>query len=155
MEEIKNAERKLNFTVAKFWFCLHRIFQNNFVIVKNFQIFADNQSKLPNRHIICILFYTLLHYFLSSICLILPVTLHTGFYLASNRNEYQKHKLKNASQEYQTADAWGWQPHRHLWADCLNNVGSSTSQKTRGLHGLLLRKLHFNFFMFILSSYYL
>jgi hypothetical protein len=28
-------------------------------------------------------------------------------------------------------------PHRHLWADCLENVGASTSQNPMGLHGLL------------------
>jgi hypothetical protein len=33
--------------------------------------------------------------------------------------------------------AWGWQPHRHLWADCLENVGASTSHNPMGLHGLL------------------
>jgi hypothetical protein len=29
------------------------------------------------------------------------------------------------------------QPHRHLWTDCLDNVGSSTSHNPIGLHGLL------------------
>jgi hypothetical protein len=29
------------------------------------------------------------------------------------------------------------QPHRHLWADCLYNVGSSTSHNSTGLQGLL------------------
>jgi hypothetical protein len=28
-------------------------------------------------------------------------------------------------------------PYRHLWADCLDNVGPSTSQNSMGLHGLL------------------
>jgi uncharacterized membrane-anchored protein len=31
----------------------------------------------------------------------------------------------------------GWWPHRHLWADCLENVGASTSHNPMGLHGLL------------------
>jgi hypothetical protein len=31
----------------------------------------------------------------------------------------------------------GWQPHRHLWADCLENVGVSTYHNPMGLHGLL------------------
>jgi hypothetical protein len=35
------------------------------------------------------------------------------------------------------AGTWGWQLHRHLWADCLENVGASTSHNTMGLHGLL------------------
>jgi hypothetical protein len=30
-----------------------------------------------------------------------------------------------------------WQPFRHLWADCLENVGASTSHNPMGLHGLL------------------
>jgi hypothetical protein len=29
------------------------------------------------------------------------------------------------------------QPHRHLWADCLENVGASTSHNPVGLRGLL------------------
>jgi hypothetical protein len=28
-------------------------------------------------------------------------------------------------------------PHRPLWADCLDNVGSSTANNPIGLHGLL------------------
>jgi hypothetical protein len=32
---------------------------------------------------------------------------------------------------------WDSQPHRHLWADCLENVGSSMSHSSIGLHGLL------------------
>jgi hypothetical protein len=34
-------------------------------------------------------------------------------------------------------------PHRHLWADCLENVGSSTSHSPIGLHGLLKGHLYF------------
>jgi hypothetical protein len=30
-----------------------------------------------------------------------------------------------------------WQPHRHLWASCVENVGISTSQRPMDLHGLL------------------
>jgi hypothetical protein len=33
------------------------------------------------------------------------------------------------------AGAYGWQPYRHLWADCLDNVGSLTSYNPVGLHG--------------------
>jgi hypothetical protein len=36
-----------------------------------------------------------------------------------------------------TASAWGWQPYRHLWTDCLENPGASTSYNRMGLHGLL------------------
>jgi hypothetical protein len=35
------------------------------------------------------------------------------------------------------AGAWDWQPHRHLWADCIENVVTSTSHNPMGLHGLL------------------
>jgi hypothetical protein len=31
----------------------------------------------------------------------------------------------------------GWQLHRHLWADFLDNVGPSTSDNPIGLHRLL------------------
>jgi hypothetical protein len=37
------------------------------------------------------------------------------------------------------ADAWDWQPQRHLWTDCLENVGASTSHNPMGLHDLLER----------------
>jgi hypothetical protein len=36
-----------------------------------------------------------------------------------------------------------WQPYRHLWADCLNNVASLTSHNPTGLHGLLQEQLYF------------
>jgi hypothetical protein len=36
-----------------------------------------------------------------------------------------------------SAGEWGWQPLRHLWADCLENVGASTSHKLIDLHSLL------------------
>jgi hypothetical protein len=32
-----------------------------------------------------------------------------------------------------------WQPYRHLWADCLEDVGTSTSHNPMGLHGLFYR----------------
>jgi hypothetical protein len=32
-------------------------------------------------------------------------------------------------------------PHRHLWADCLEDVGASTSHKPMDLHGLLQEEL--------------
>jgi hypothetical protein len=35
-----------------------------------------------------------------------------------------------------------WQPYRHLWADCLDNVGSSTSHNPMGLHSLLQGELY-------------
>jgi hypothetical protein len=45
-----------------------------------------------------------------------------GIDSASNRNEYQE-----SSWGWSVAGAWGWQPHLHLWADCQENVGASTS----------------------------
>jgi hypothetical protein len=50
------------------------------------------------------------------------------------------------SKVVKTAGAWGWQPYRHLWTDCLDNVGPLTSHNPIGLRGLLWGKLHF-FFM--------
>jgi hypothetical protein len=41
------------------------------------------------------------------------------------------------------AGAWGSQPYHHLWADCLDNVGSLTSHNPIGLHGLLRGQLYF------------
>jgi hypothetical protein len=57
------------------------------------------------------------------IYLILPAALGLGICLASNRNEYQKQR-NNVSGEKTATGALGWQPYRHLWADCLDNVGS-------------------------------
>jgi hypothetical protein len=71
-----------------------------------------------------------------SIYLILPPAPGPGVYTASNRNEYQKQKNK-VYEEWSAACAWGWQPYCHLWADCLDNVGSPTSHNPIGLHGLL------------------
>jgi hypothetical protein len=38
--------------------------------------------------------------------------------------------------KFNIAGALSWQPHRHLWADCLENVGASTSHNPMSLHGL-------------------
>jgi hypothetical protein len=51
---------------------------------------------------------------------------------ASNRNEYQ-----DCFWRYRASGSWGWQPRRHLWADCLEYIGTFTSQNPMGLHGLL------------------
>jgi hypothetical protein len=78
-----------------------------------------------------------------SMYLILSSALGSGVYSASNRNEYQKQKKKCF---------WGvehcqcWQPYRHLWDNCLGNVGSLTSHNPIGLHGLLQGQLYINFF---------
>jgi hypothetical protein len=45
---------------------------------------------------------------------------------STQRNEYQESSCE-----------WGIQPHRHLWANCLENVTASTSHNPMGLHGLL------------------
>jgi hypothetical protein len=39
--------------------------------------------------------------------------------------------------EQSAAGAYGWQIYRHLWADCLDSVGSLTSHNPIGLQGLL------------------
>jgi hypothetical protein len=41
------------------------------------------------------------------------------------------------------ANAYGWQPHSHLWAKCLENVGALTSHNPMSLHGLLQGELYF------------
>jgi hypothetical protein len=46
----------------------------------------------------------------------------------------------------------GWQPHRHLWADCLGNVRASKFHKPMGLHGLLQGYIYAFFFTFTLHS---
>jgi hypothetical protein len=70
-----------------------------------------------------------------SIYLILPATLGPLVYSVCNRSEYRKQK-NNVSGEYSAASAQGWQRYRHLWVDCLNNVGSLTSHNPIGLYGL-------------------
>jgi hypothetical protein len=75
------------------------------------------------------------------IYLIFPAALGPGVYSASNRNQYQK-QIKKLF--------WGEecgrcvrQHHRHLWEDCLDNVGPLTSHNSVGLHCLLQRQLYF------------
>jgi hypothetical protein len=46
------------------------------------------------------------------------------------------------------AGEWDWQPYRHLWADFLENVGSSTSHNPMCLHGLLQGWLYLYFHTF-------
>jgi hypothetical protein len=60
-----------------------------------------------------------------SIDLMFPAALWPWVDSDSNRNEYQEcsWSLKGGR--------------RHLWADCLENVGASTSHNHMGLHGLL------------------
>jgi hypothetical protein len=60
-----------------------------------------------------------------SIYLILPATLWPGVDSISNRNEYQE-----SSWEERAASTYGWQPHHHLWADRLENVGASMSHNS-------------------------
>jgi hypothetical protein len=50
----------------------------------------------------------------------------------SNRNEYQESSWGKGRPAHKAE-----KPHRHLWADCLENVGASTSHNRIGLHGLL------------------
>jgi hypothetical protein len=59
-----------------------------------------------------------------SIYLILTAALGPGVYWASSINAYQRQKW-NFLGGKAAAGAWGWQPHRHLRANWLdNNVGS-------------------------------
>jgi hypothetical protein len=44
-------------------------------------------------------------------------------------------------------------PHRQLWADCLDNVGASTSHNPMGLEGLLQGYCYLFFFFFYKLAY--
>jgi hypothetical protein len=65
---------------------------------------------------------------ISSIYLILPAALGLGVYSASSRNEYRKQE-NNVSRSRARLVCKVDKPYRHLWAICLDNVGSSTSRK--------------------------
>jgi hypothetical protein len=57
---------------------------------------------------------------------------------------------RNLFGEQRAAGAYGWQSQRHLWADCLENVWTSTSHNPMGLNGLLQWQLYLYFiFMWI------
>lgn len=62
METTKSTEQTLDFTVVKFCSELYHTFQNNFVKNKIFQQTNGNQSKLPDKKIISVLFYTRIFY---------------------------------------------------------------------------------------------
>jgi hypothetical protein len=74
-------------------------------------------------------------WFLSSY-LILPAALGPAVYSVNNRNEHHKQVIMFLGSKA-AAGAYSWQTYRHLWADYLDNVGSLTSHKPTGLHGLL------------------
>jgi hypothetical protein len=76
-----------------------------------------------------------------------PAGLGTGVYSASNRNEYQEEK-NYVSEKQSAAVAEKWQLYRHLWADCLDNVGSLTPHSPTYFHGLLRDIFSFFFFTF-------
>jgi hypothetical protein len=71
----------------------------------------------------------------------------------------QQKSVPGISGTYRRSDGWySCQPHRHLWADCVQKVGASTSHKTVGLHGLLqvqlyLLKVKTAVYIFSLCSY--
>jgi hypothetical protein len=48
-----------------------------------------------------------------------------------------KMSTRNLPGDKQRPSVQSWQPHRHLWTECLENVGTSTSHNPMGLHGLL------------------
>jgi hypothetical protein len=56
---------------------------------------------------------------------------------------------QHVSWKWSATGVYGWQPCHHLWAVCLDNVGSSTPHNPIGLHGLLRRKLYFTLLYFI------
>jgi hypothetical protein len=47
----------------------------------------------------------------------------------------------------------GWQPHCQLWADCLENVGASTSHNPMDVHGLLQGLLYLLYLYLLYSEY--
>jgi hypothetical protein len=52
--------------------------------------------------------------------------------------------------------ALGWQPYRHLWANCLENVEASTSHSSKGLHGLLQEYFYlFFYFLLVQNTFYM
>jgi hypothetical protein len=57
----------------------------------------------------------------------------SGVDSAFNRNEYQESFLEGGVKQGRRIA----QPRRHLWADCLGNVGSSTPHNSVGLHDML------------------
>jgi hypothetical protein len=67
-----------------------------------------------------------------SVYLILLAALGPGVYSASNKNEYQKHKIMFLGSKAVVCKA-----------DCLYNVGSLTSQNPISLHILLRAQLYF------------
>jgi hypothetical protein len=70
-----------------------------------------------------------------SIYLILPAALGTGVYSDSNRIEYQEQK--KCFWRVERGRCVRLITFRHLWADGLNSMGSLTSHKPIGLHGLI------------------
>jgi hypothetical protein len=71
-----------------------------------------------------------------SVYLFLPAALRPEVYSDYNINEYQEQN-NSVSGEWSAAGAQDWQPHRHLRANCLDNVGSLTTHNPTDLHELL------------------
>jgi hypothetical protein len=59
----------------------------------------------------------------SSIYLITPTALASMLIQLAKKN--------TGRERLSTARAWGWQPHRHLWADCLGNAQTCKTRFTR------------------------
>jgi hypothetical protein len=61
---------------------------------------------------------------------------------------------RNLPRVWNATGTYGWQPYRHLCADCLENMEASTSHKPIGLHGLLqgFTLLFINYFTLTLES---
>jgi hypothetical protein len=81
---------------------------------------------------------------------LLPAAIGPGAYSESNRNKHDRKKNFVGSGERPVREA---DYHRHLWSDCLDNVGSSAPHNPMVLRGLLWGQLYFvfNFFTVQLS----
>jgi hypothetical protein len=76
------------------------------------------------------------------IYLILPDALGPGFTKPLAEMSTRKEILKGNIYIYvekSAADGWGWQSRLHLWADCLDNLGSLKSYSPICLHWLLIQ----------------
>jgi hypothetical protein len=82
------------------------------------------------------------------IYLTLPATLEqvTEVNSASNRYEYQETYCGVCVKGRGAARKADW-PRRHLWADCIENVRTSTSNTDMDLHSLLQKLFYFYLYL--------
>jgi hypothetical protein len=79
---------------------------------------------------------------LLSVYLILPAALGPSVYQPVTEISIWSRKIMLRGSKV-AAGAQGWQSHRHLWADCVDNVRSLPSHTPIGLHCLLRGYLYF------------